>query len=69
MTEGKEEPGTVLNALQDVADDNEAVLIESLAIKAGYWWKCTHAEDPDDEGCGNVNSKVDTVCGGCGKAK
>ena len=62
--ETKVEPSEVLNRLQGVADDHEADLVEQLAIKAGYWWKCW--PDGDAANCGYVNSTVDEKCGGCG---
>ncbi len=34
----------VLNQMQRVASDDEADMIERLAIKAGFWWKCKRCE-------------------------
>jgi len=30
----------VLCKLQNAANDGEAQIVEDLAIKAGFWWKC-----------------------------
>ena len=49
----------VLCALQDVATDDEAAMVERLAIKAGYWWKCPQP-------CGNVNIAAEPSCEACG---
>lgn len=47
-----------LQAIQLVADDNEAQMVEDLAVRAKLWWKCN---------CnGWVNDKTDKVCGNCG---
>lgn len=52
-----------LNTLQIAASDEEALIVERLAIAAGYWWQC----NPD--GCHYVNNADDTECGGCGRNK
>lgn len=60
-----------LNKLQQVATDDEAMTIEQLAVRAGFWWKCDHepTDDCDYEGCRFVNNIDDRVCGGCGRFK
>lgn len=30
----------VLVKLQDAGTDDDAIIVETLAVKAGFWWKC-----------------------------
>jgi len=42
--------------LSEIANDHERTLLESLAIKAGFWWRCPKDND--------INVKNETcVCG------
>ena len=50
----------VLGSLQNVANDDEADVIERLGVKAGYWWKCA---------CNYVNASDVTACEGCGRRR
>lgn len=53
------EPNDILCQLQNVGTDSEAQIVEDLAIKAGFWWKCS-VED-----CDYVNCAEDATCGAC----
>lgn len=52
-----------LAQLQKEASDDEADMVERLAIKAGFWWKCS----PGD--CNYVNPKEIDTCESCGTKK
>lgn len=60
MRDTQDEP---LARLFNAADDNEADVIEQVAIKAGLLWRCP------DEGCRYNNDEQDKVCGSCGKKR
>jgi hypothetical protein len=55
-----DDPNEVLNKLQQVATDSEAQIIEDLAVKAGYWWRC------NDEDCRCVTPVGEAVSAMCG---
>lgn len=52
-----DDPNEVLTNLQGQGDDYEADTVERLAIKAGYWWKCT--------ACNQVNLSTEKTCPNC----
>ena len=49
----------VICKLMEVADDHDASTVESLAIKAGFYWACAHCN-------GYCNVVDDERCGSCG---
>lgn len=58
----------VLCQLQNVGTDSEAMVVEELACKAGFWWKCK-AERKHDIPCNWVNQADDARCANCKSPK
>ncbi len=56
----------VLGALQGVADDDDAQMVENLAVEAGLWWRCEGGAEVE---CRYINGRADAVCGACGAPK
>jgi len=59
----------ILAKLIGVAEDWEIDILEKLAVRVGFWWRCSAKTDTRPDGCGWINDAGDAQCGGCGAKK
>ena len=57
MTERYDDP---IGAMNEVADDWESDVLEALAVRCGYWWRCERSW---------VNRYDEPTCGECGRPR
>lgn len=50
----------LMGALNEAAEDWESDVLESLAVRCGYWWRCS---------CGWINRYDEPTCGHCAAAR